>query len=541
MWYEWANTNRHQYPYRPAQQLGRSDSCPTSPRSSSPTPTSLSLEYPVARHQPPRHHSRRQVRLLHHRHAAVRRRRQDHRLSCPRRLRPVEKLPASTPTPSSPTAAATSPRCPPAAPTTASGTTWSVYGQFAQGSIVPPSSVFDYNQGHHRQRNPARPSCPNNRRTPPTRPEPSSSSRTSPSTPTTSTSTSTTATPQRDSTSGEPVYFLQPSSITQGFEAESNIHFGHGLGAYLNASYNHAVYSGALNVNCNYRRDAALPPHRNSPSPPPPACGSSRLPPTSKPSASPTNARPGTPRSSTRASAQQYMDNGAYHNQSTITRFNMANAFLNYTLRSGGRFDQTKFRLSLNNIFNSSSVDRHHAGAAVPSRRTSRPTAPRTRTRSTPRPNSHQRSGQRRYPRRAQHHALGHLRPLPQAVNSTYVEPCCWHSQQHGSSLLLCNVLDGQVGSYEQGHSRHSLPQRDWFRARADPISAQLPREQHRPHRSTLGKARNRNRPYTSRGSACAALCEVLPAVSGRGPFHPRRLTLCGGRFSQQHSPALDA
>ena len=34
----------------------------------------------------------------------------------------------------------------------------------------------------------------------------------------------------------------------------------------------------------------------------------------------------------------------------------MANAFVNYTLRGGGRFDQTKFRLSLNNIFNSSSV-----------------------------------------------------------------------------------------------------------------------------------------------------------------------------------------
>jgi iron complex outermembrane receptor protein len=53
---------------------------------------------------------------------------------------------------------------------------------------------------------------------------------------------------------------------------------------------------------------------------------------------------------------QQYIDNGAYHNQYTVGRFNMANAFVNYTLRSGGRFDQTKFRLSLNNIFNSSSV-----------------------------------------------------------------------------------------------------------------------------------------------------------------------------------------
>jgi iron complex outermembrane receptor protein len=53
---------------------------------------------------------------------------------------------------------------------------------------------------------------------------------------------------------------------------------------------------------------------------------------------------------------QMYIDNGQYHNQFTIPRFNIANAFVNYTLRGGGRFDQTKFRLSFNNILNSSSV-----------------------------------------------------------------------------------------------------------------------------------------------------------------------------------------
>ena len=39
------------------------------------------------------------------------------------------------------------------------------------------------------------------------------------------------------------------------------------------------------------------------------------------------------------ARRQQYIDNGAYHNQYTVGRvLNVANAFLNYTLRSGGRF-----------------------------------------------------------------------------------------------------------------------------------------------------------------------------------------------------------
>jgi iron complex outermembrane receptor protein len=52
-----------------------------------------------------------------------------------------------------------------------------------------------------------------------------------------------------------------------------------------------------------------------------------------------------------------YIDNSAgYHNQAAIAPFDLANLFLNYTIRSGGRFDQTKLRLSFNNIFNSSNI-----------------------------------------------------------------------------------------------------------------------------------------------------------------------------------------
>ena len=51
-----------------------------------------------------------------------------------------------------------------------------------------------------------------------------------------------------------------------------------------------------------------------------------------------------------------YVDNGAYHNQATINPFNVTNTFLNYTIRTGGRFDQTKVRLSFNNLFNQHTV-----------------------------------------------------------------------------------------------------------------------------------------------------------------------------------------
>lgn len=48
-----------------------------------------------------------------------------------------------------------------------------------------------------------------------------------------------------------------------------------------------------------------------------------------------------------------YQDNGQYHNQATIDPFSVTNLFMNYTIRTGGRFDQTKVRLSFNNLFDS--------------------------------------------------------------------------------------------------------------------------------------------------------------------------------------------
>jgi len=49
----------------------------------------------------------------------------------------------------------------------------------------------------------------------------------------------------------------------------------------------------------------------------------------------------------------QWEDSGAYHNQVRDDPFSVTNAFINYTIRSNSRFDQTKFRLSVNNLWNS--------------------------------------------------------------------------------------------------------------------------------------------------------------------------------------------
>jgi iron complex outermembrane recepter protein len=229
---------------------------------------------------------------------------------------------------------------------------WSAYGQLATGSIVPPSSVYDFNQT-------------------PTAAIPHPGLLTPPKQQRSTTyqfgsvvklkrvtldadvyhirfqNSYSTLT---DPTTGEQVNFLQPSSISQGFEAESNINFGHGLGAYLNATVGRATYTGLLNVAGTLATAPQLA-----------VAAPSGLWVANTPSDTEAegvtyqrkgwdlalfNKRVGT----------MYQDNGAYHNQARIDPFSVTNAFLNYTIRGGSRFNQTKLRLSFNNLMNQHSV-----------------------------------------------------------------------------------------------------------------------------------------------------------------------------------------
>jgi iron complex outermembrane receptor protein len=155
---------------------------------------------------------------------------------------------------------------------------------------------------------------------------------------------------------GEPVYYPTPPSLTQGVEAESNVSLTHGLGLYLNASYDNAKYIGSAVTYCNpsatgcTSSTATL----NIPTP-------SGLWVASTPSdvltegvtyqhsgwdAGIFNKTVGT----------QRLDNGAFHNESTISPFTLTNLFLNYTIRGDSRFNNTKLRLSLNNLFDEHNI-----------------------------------------------------------------------------------------------------------------------------------------------------------------------------------------
>ena len=234
---------------------------------------------------------------------------------------------------------------------------WSLYVQAAQGSIVPPSNVFDYNQG-----------TTGNVIPPAVLPKQQKNT-------TYQGGTvikfkyatfdadyyhihfdNSYSSVSNQATGGEPVFFVQPSSITQGFEAESNLNFTHGIGAYINASYNRSQYQGKLGAVCVSGTTGCT-----SSTPQVLVSAPSGLNIAQSPTDIETegvtyqrhgwdaalfNHRVGT----------QYTDNGAYHNQFTVAPYSTVNAFINYTLRTGGHFDQTKLRLSFNNLTNSSSV-----------------------------------------------------------------------------------------------------------------------------------------------------------------------------------------
>ena len=232
---------------------------------------------------------------------------------------------------------------------------WSAYAQVSTGSIVPPSSVFDFSQGATGQAVPVQ-----------TLPKQQSS---------TTYQGGTVVKLHRVTfdadayhirfqnsysstldSAGEPVYFLQPSSITKGIEGETNIFIGWGINLNVNATAGRAVYSGVLPTSCITGATGCT-------------SSTAQIFPTA-PSYLHVQQTPNYTEAETltyqnhgfdvglldKNVGKFYIDNGAYHNQATINPFNTLNAFLNYTIRNGSRFDQTKIRLSFNNLMNSHQI-----------------------------------------------------------------------------------------------------------------------------------------------------------------------------------------
>lgn len=221
---------------------------------------------------------------------------------------------------------------------------WSVYGQVATGSIIPPSSVFDVTNGRVVGL-----------------PKPSSAI---------TYQGGSVAKFRRMTLNGDfyyvhygnaysasadpnnPIYTSQGDSVTKGFEGEGNFYLYRGLSFYANGTVGSARYVSAIvggQPNPNNNLWVANTPSNTQ------TWGltyqqkyldlgilNKRIGPmwNDGTAVSTTNAVIGT-------NANQVVP---------IDPFNVTNLFFNYTVRNGSRFDQTKLRLSFNNIFDSHNI-----------------------------------------------------------------------------------------------------------------------------------------------------------------------------------------
>lgn len=240
---------------------------------------------------------------------------------------------------------------------------WSIYGQGAEGSVVPPTSVFDVAGGVV--------AVP---------PKPQKST-------TYQVGTvlkldrlafdadyyhirfqngysSTTDNNPNSATYGESINFIAPSSVSQGVELEGNVYIASGLSVFLNGSRGQATYVGTLSTTCTTGATGCTSATPQLTVQSPSGLWVSGTPTDTEAQGLTWQDKGFNLGFFNKRVGSQWMDNGAYHNQLQVQPFSTANLYLNYTIHAGSRFerfDQTQIRLTINNL-----TDSHNQTSVTP-------------------------------------------------------------------------------------------------------------------------------------------------------------------------------
>ena len=134
-----------------------------------------------------------------------------------------------------------------------------------------------------------------------------------------------------DAVTGDTNYFLNGTAVTKGFEAESTVLVGGGVAVYLNGTVGSAKYSDTGMWAQNAPKDAAT-------------LGLTY------------NKASWNLGFFNKRVGKMYNDNGAVHEAFVIDPFNIANVFVNYTLKGGSALSQSKIRLAVNNLTDSHAI-----------------------------------------------------------------------------------------------------------------------------------------------------------------------------------------
>jgi len=226
---------------------------------------------------------------------------------------------------------------------------WSIYAQAATGSIVPPSSVYDFSHT---------PTAVNPKPGLLTPPKQQKSTTYQVGSVFKANKFTLDVDAYRvrfqnsyssliDPTTSETVNYLQPSSVTQGVEFETTAVLARGLNLYLNATAANAYYSGKLNAGT-----PTAPYYVDAPS----GLWVQQTPADTEMQGVTYQSRGLDLGFFNKRVGEQRVDGGAYHNQAIIGAFDTTNAYINYTVRNHSIFDQTQIRLGANNLLNQHNI-----------------------------------------------------------------------------------------------------------------------------------------------------------------------------------------
>lgn len=149
-------------------------------------------------------------------------------------------------------------------------------------------------------------------------------------------------TPSSGPDAGFTYYYATPPSDTTGVEAEGNIAVGRGLSVFLNGTYGQAKYEASSGQNATATAPAV------------PASPSAwvALAPRDTESAGISYQKHGWDLGFfNKRVGDRWQDDGAYHQSVPLDPFWMNNLFFNYTIRKNSMWDQSKIKLSFNNLF----------------------------------------------------------------------------------------------------------------------------------------------------------------------------------------------
>ena len=221
---------------------------------------------------------------------------------------------------------------------------WSVYGQYGRGSIIPFSSVFDVTGAQVAV-------------TPP----PTIASTYQGGTVLKLNHLSldgdfyhihfvnqySSFTPSSGPDAGFTYYYATPPSDTNGVEGEGNLYLAHGLSLFLNGTFGEAKYESSSGQAATGTTPAV---------PASPSAWVASAPHDTESLGMTYQQKAWDVGFFNKRVGDRWNDDGAYHQVVPLDPFWMSNFFFNYTLRKGSRFDQSKIKLSVNNVLDNHDV-----------------------------------------------------------------------------------------------------------------------------------------------------------------------------------------